>query len=295
MGDPASTPTGSRFALGVLVVLVVLSPWPFGSVHPFTRWLITLVCLLTATGIALVRLRRREGVEIPTAAALVAAVFLLGLVQLIPLPPGLHAFLAPGSAAIWHPAVPAAARVLGGSPRPVSIWPEATRSAVGLGLGVIALATLAMPALRDRRLAVRAACVVVGSGLAVAVYGLAARLLFGDKLFGVLAVPTVAPFGPFVSKNHFAGYVEMAALLALGLAVGLGDEARREPGLLGWVGSRRAPRVVLAYGAAAILSLAVLVSLSRGGAVSLASGLTFFILLRSTEARGDRGAGGCAV
>ena len=39
-------------------------------------------------------------------------------------------------------------------------------------------------------------------------------------------VPTVAPFGPFVSKNHFAGYVVMAALLAAGLAIGLADGAR---------------------------------------------------------------------
>jgi O-antigen ligase len=130
--------------------------------------------------------------------------------------------------------------------------------------------------------------VVVVSGLAVASYGLVARVLFGDKLFGLLAVPTIRPFGPFVSKNHFAGYVEMAALLALGLAIGLRDEARRESGPLAWVESRAAPRVVLAYGAAAVLTVAVLVSLSRGGAVSLVAGVATVVLLRSTRARGAR-------
>jgi O-antigen ligase len=276
----ATIPSGSRAALVVLVALVVLSPWPFGSALPITRWLITLICLVTSLGIALFRLWRREGIEVPLPALLAISIFLLGFAQLIPVPIGLHAFLAPGSATIWHPAVPAAADVLGSGPRPVSIWPEATRRAIGIGVGLIVLAVLAVPALRDRRVALRAGVVVVSSGIAVAVYGLIARLAFGDKLYGVFAVPTVAPFGPFVSKNHFAGYVELAALLALGLAAGLADDARRAPGLLGWAESRQAPRVVLAYGAFGLLSLAVLVSLSRGGAVSLAAGLVAFVLLR---------------
>jgi O-antigen ligase len=77
----------------------------------------------------------------------------------------------------------------------------------------------------------------------------------------------------------------MTALLALGVAAGLGDESRRTPGTFGWIGSRRAPRVVFAYGTVAALSLAVLVSLSRGGAASLAVGIAAFALLRSSRAR----------
>ncbi len=83
-------------------------------------------------------------------------------------------------------------------------------------------------------------------------------------LFGVFE-SLIPPFGPFVSKNHFAGYVEMAALLAVGLATGLASENRVGPGALGWIESPRASRVVLAWAAAAVLVLAVPVSLSRGG------------------------------
>jgi O-antigen ligase len=285
MNEQSPVPSGSRLALGVLVVLVVLSPWPFGSAHPFTRWLISVVCLLTATGIALSRLRRGEGTETPAGAALAAGFFVFGLAQLIPLPAGLHTLLAPGSAALWHPDVPAAARVLGDGPRPVSIWPGATRSAVGLGLGVVALATLSMPALRDRRRARRALSAVVGSGVAVAVYALIARLLFGDKLFGMLSVPTVAPFGPFVSKNHFAGYAAMHALLALGLALELVEHAERRNGPLGWLEGRQARRIVFALGGAAVLCLSVLVSLSRGGALALAAGVIVLATMRSFGTR----------
>jgi O-antigen ligase len=180
--------------------------------------------------------------------------------------------LAPGSAAIWHPAEATAADVLGPGRRPLSIDPGATERSLGFALGLLGLVLVSQPALVDRRLARRLVIVAVVAGLAVALYGITARAFFGPLLFGRFAVPTVSPFGPFVSKNHFAGYVEMAALLAAGLALGLADEARRGPAALSWVGSARAWRVVLAAGAAAVMSLAVLVSLSRGGALSLLAG-----------------------
>ena len=144
----------------------------------------------------------------------------------------------------------------------------------------MALALAAAPALRERRSQLRASIAIVTGAVLVAVYGFVARLAFGDKLFGTWTVPTVAPFGPFVSKNHFAGYVELAALLAVGLAAGLADEARHGEGWLSWIDSRRAKWVVVAWGAAFVLVLAVPVSLSRGGVVSLAAGLAFFAALR---------------
>src|SRR6185503_8801111 len=100
------------------------------------------------------------------------------------------------------------------------------------------------------------------------------------KIYGVWSVPTVAPFGPFVSKNHFAGYVELAALLAVGLATGLAEEARRDRRFLSWIESRRAKWIVVAWGTAFVLVLAVMVSLSRGGVVAVAAGLAAFVLLR---------------
>jgi O-antigen ligase len=123
--------------------------------------------------------------------------------------------------------------------------------------------------------------VVVFGGLIVAVYGIVARAVFGSLLFGRVPVPTVSPFGPFVSKNHFAGYVEMIALLAMGWALGLMDQARRGDGTLSWVGSSRAGRVVGALGVAAALALAIPVSQSRGGVLSLGAGLAALFLLRA--------------
>lgn len=269
-------------ALAVLVLLVALTPWPFGSAHPVSTHVVSLLALFAALGVVL-RGLHAGSIELPSLpAGWVGGLLALAALQLVPLPPGLHALLAPGSAALWHPGEATAAAVLGSHFRPVSIDPDATRRWLSLATGLVALAVLAAPALHHRRPARAAALVIAGSGLAVALYGIVARTFFGNRLYGVIPVPTINPFGPFVSKNHFAGYVEMAALLTLGLAVGLADETRRSRGLLGWIDSSRAGRVVAAYGAAAVMVLAILISLSRGGVVSLAAGGLVFFSLRLT-------------
>jgi O-antigen ligase len=280
-GSGQTVPVGSKATLAVLVALVVLSPWPFGSVHLRTTQAIALVSLATAFGAFLWDGWHRQ-LQLPPRILLwpLLGLWALAVVQLIPLPEALHHWIAPGSAAVWHPDVRAAAVVLGPGPHPISLYPEATRRWLAFVTGVVALALAAAPALRERRHALRASIAIVAGAVLVAAYGFVARLAFGDRLFGVWSVPTVAPFGPFVSKNHFAGYVELAALLAVGLATGLADEAGRGSGWLSWIESRRSKWVVVAWGAAFVLVLAVPVSLSRGGVVSLGAGLVVLGVLR---------------
>ena len=281
-GDDADNPAapGSRIALAVLVALVVVSPWPFGSVDWRPTKAIALISLATALG-AFAWDARRGQLRLPAFVLWpLLGLWLLAALQLAPWPAALHNLIAPGSAAVWHPDLPEAAAVLGPGPHPISLHPEATRRWLSFTTGLLALALAAAPALRERRLLLRAAIAIVAGATGVAVYGLVARLVFADKLYGIWSVPTVAPFGPFVNKNHFAGYVALAALLAVGLAAGLAEEARRGAGWLSWIESRRAKWVVAAWGAAFVLVLAVLVSLSRGGVVSVCAGLIAFFVLR---------------
>ncbi|HSD26084.1 MAG TPA: O-antigen ligase family protein, partial [Vicinamibacteria bacterium] len=261
-------------------MLVVATPWPYGAADPRVVQALSLVTLVAALAAVATGVYRGRGAEAPFPLWPLAGLFGLAIVQLVPLPEAALTLVAPGPSALWHPAVPSAAAVLGPGPHPVSVDPDATRRALALATGVVALGLAAAPALRTRRLALAAAATVCGGALAVAVYGVVARTRFGNLLYGTIPVPTIAPFGPFVSKNHFAGYVEMAALLAGGLALGLADEARRSAVALSWVGSTRAPRVVLAGGAAVAMALAVLISLSRGGALSLAAGAATLVVLR---------------
>jgi O-antigen ligase len=287
---PREPSPSSRLALVVLTGIAVVAPWPFGAVQPKAVLALTTVGLLTAV-VTLALDARGGGAALPAVPLWPLAGFAaVGVAQLVPLPPPLHALLAPGSHAVWHPVEPSAAAVLGGGWAPVSLDPDTTLRAVALVVSLGLLGALAAPALARPRPALGAAATVAAGGFLLSVYAIFARARFGVLLYGRFPVPTVAPFGPFVSKNHFAGYVAMAALLSAGLALGLADSARRSRG--DWTASSRAGAVVLALVAAAAMALAVLASLSRGGGIALVAGAAAFAalaVLRSRRGKKRRG------
>src|SRR5215813_5425804 len=109
-------------------------------------------------------------------------------------------------------------------------------------------------------------------GLALAVFGLIQRFTWNGKFYWMieLRAQPPSPFGPFVNHSNFAGFVEMIAPIPVALIL------------------RRAVRGELAvfYGfAAAMMGLAVVMSLSRGGMISLVAVLMFVV------AFGFRGSG----
>jgi O-antigen ligase len=97
----------------------------------------------------------------------------------------------------------------------------------------------------------------------IAVCALIALVAIGQSYAGKLLWQR-ASFGPFVNRNHFAGFLEMGIGLAGGLLIGRG--ARRE-----WLA---------VYGSALLLMCAGLVlSASRGGVLALVAELVFLIVI----------------
>ncbi len=253
------------------------------------RALVAVILLaLTLSALALVVGATRGPLALPALPLWPLACFLaVALVQLIPLPQALHRLVAPGSYAVWHPAELEVAGVLGAQARPISVDPGTTLAALSLTGGLALLALLSAPALSRPKLAIPAIAVVAAGGFALSAYAILARARFGPLLYGRIAVPTVAPFGPFVSKNHFAGWSVMAALLVAGLAIGLADGARSRR--RDWTADPRAGSVILAVVAALVMALASLASLSRGGALALGAGVSCLLALRLLGGARGRG------
>jgi hypothetical protein len=285
--QPAETGPAATLAAVTLVALATIAPWAMGATTPAALLAVTLVALVAAA-LALAAAAARGGAALPAVPAWPLAAFLsLSALQLLPLPGALHRLIAPGSHAVWHPADPLVAGVLGPGARPLSVDPGTTLAGIGLTLGLALLALVAAPALARRHGALAALFVVAACGFALSAYAIWARGRFGKLLYGTIAVPTIAPFGPFVSKNHFAGWTEMAALLTAGLALGLAADARRRG--RDWTTDARAGAVVLAVLASLAMALATLASLSRGGAMAFTAGAISLAGLRVLGARG-RGA-----
>jgi O-antigen ligase len=105
-------------------------------------------------------------------------------------------------------------------------------------------------------------------GCALALFGLLQYFTWNGKFYWLREplVPPTDPFGPFVNHNHFAGYVEMLAPLPLAMV---------------WMKSARREHRLLYLSAVVLMDVAVFVSLSRGGMISVLASTIFVLLVGS--------------
>jgi O-antigen ligase len=103
-------------------------------------------------------------------------------------------------------------------------------------------------------------------GLALALFALVQHFTWNGSFYWLRQASThvTSPFGPFVNRNHFAGYMEM--LIPLPLAI-----------VITRAGSKDL-RIFHLF-AAAMMAIAAVASLSRGGMISLVAELIFLALM----------------
>lgn len=133
--------------------------------------------------------------------------------QIVPLPGPLLAVLSPGTAALYRSFLDNP----DGSWRTISINPAATLREVfrvlSYGMVFIVIASHYDTESRIKRVF----HTVILMGCFLAVVAVAMKIAGNGKLFWVFTMPEGANFfGPYINKNHFAGYMEMAAPVGLG-------------------------------------------------------------------------------
>lgn len=122
----------------------------------------------------------------------------------------------------------------------------------------------------DRAKKLVVAIVIFGS--IVAFIGILQRLADPEAIYGIRQPAMAIPFGPFVNQHHFAAFMEMTAGLAFGLLFGRGLKRDRKPFLMI---------------AAALMSIGLVFTGSRGGVLSFA-GVIFFTVAASYWLRRDK-------
>lgn len=258
----------------------------FGGVYPWAYTPLAAACALVGTA-ALVRCRPSRA-PIGRVAAGLAAIGLIAALQLVPLPPSVLASVSPGtdqylrtydfaytlaqSGADLELDVP-----LPSPSRPISVAPDRTR--VGLALyAAFALFLLGLTALLSVtgvRPLIRG---VVFLGVALALFGTAQYVLTGGetylvKIYGFwITQYRGAPFGPFINRNHFAGWMLMAIPLALTSALAAASTFRGGGlrSFSAWLSaSSHSAEMQLMAGSGLLMALSVLMSGSRSGLASL--------------------------
>lgn len=164
----------------------------------------------------------------------------------------------------------------------ISIAPGATR--LGL-LMLLAFAIFLAGLLRglSRTAAGRIARGLVLIGCVLAIVGIAQKALLGDvayngmKIYGFWTPENLltSPFGPFVNKNHFGGWMLMVIPLSVGLAMDAFErDARSIAGgfrrWLVWLSSPDGGRVMMYGSAALLMSVSLMLTRSRSAMACLA-------------------------
>ena len=149
----------------------------------------------------------------------------------------------------------------------LSLDVEATRGAVlWLSLLVIAFVVSANLFISRARLKLLRTFAVF-FGLALSLFALLQQVTWNGKFYWLRVVNTqqiTMPFGPFVHHGHYAGYIEL--LLPIPIAFLVLHRMRLEKKLL--------------YGfAGAMMGLSIMVSLARGGMLSLVAQLIFLAVM----------------
>lgn len=274
----------------VLVITLAGGILAFGAVYPWGYWPLAIGSQIVGFGGLFLERRFRAGAS----RALTVSLLMLmaaGSLQLVPLPLEWTYAISPAAAPILSGLSPAVAAQLT-AVHPLSIQPS--QSVLGLAmLGsfcVLAIGTSRLFALTGARHAVSSLTIVGGI---IALVGLVQNATYNGKLYGFwVSQDGGSPFGPFVNRNHFAGCMLLILPLTLGaVAQRIGSSGytggRGMRDRLLWLASAHASKLLLLCGAAAVMSLATVVAMSRSGigALGVTLGLIALFALRTGSPR----------
>jgi O-antigen ligase len=238
-------------------------------VYAWGYWpLMALSSLVGTVGLVFGRSSLRMGVTLSMCLVAVAAT-----IQLIPL--GTHQL------SIWSPhALSIVLRrnlqfaIAGVGEHPLSVEPQRTRLAIAFWVS-FCLLLLGMARSLNRDSARRIAAALTGLGALLGMVGIIQMSTFTGKIYGVWDLTQGgSPFGPFINKNHFAGWMLMAIPVALGyfmalVSRGMTGRKRGFRDSVLWFGSPDASLATLAAFAIILMAMSLVFTLSRSGITAL--------------------------
>jgi O-antigen ligase len=277
----------ARSAVGAITAVLAWSVWSFGAVYDWAQ--IPLAIVVGVFGALYLRLAAFRVAKVPAAAF---GVLLLAIAsQLVPLTRDLVNATTPSTAAMLSLLNVRFAHASHAT-HAISTAPAETVRGLAFVFGA-AVWTMACAVVlsRPRRPAVLAWHLVV-AGTAVGITGLAQEAFFNGKLlwFWEPTFHARNAFGPFVNRNHFAGWMLLALAISVGYLFGQVRAARpqargwRERFL--WLDSGAATPIVLTGAAIVVMACSILWTMSRSGIAGAGVAMTIMIaaaIYRSKE------------
>jgi O-antigen ligase len=236
----------SRFAFLIVCIAIVLSALAYGAVHYWSLAVfflggvsIMVLWLIDSWNLGSFRISRNV-LQLP-----LIGMFLLGVFQLLPLrrPDDAGAHTIPLVSSL-------------------SFDPYSTRFILVL-VAALLMYFAAVLVFTDtpKRLRILVRTIIV-FGFFLAIFGLTQSFTSPDKVYWMREIPQAQAFGPFINRHHFAAYMEMALALPLGLV---------------FSGSIEREKKFIFLFAACLMGVALVMTNSRGGIISLLAEILFLV------------------
>jgi O-antigen ligase len=276
------------------LTLIAWGAVAFGAVYPWAY--VPLLAGCAATGLTGMTMRTGSGGSGRILEASLAALLGAIAIQLIPLPATVLELVSPETGRFLRDYELGYAQ---SAPRhALSIQASATAVALGIAAALALMLVGLTRALSrdDTRQIVRGVTVL---GVILALAGIIQKSLWNGKIYGFwMPMEEGHSFGPFVNRNHFAGWMLMAMPVAVGYL-----SARVVSGMRGvrpgwrnrvlWFSSSEASQTILVAFAVLMMALALTLTTSRSGIAGLIAAATFsgcFVACRRTAATSRRAA-----
>jgi O-antigen ligase len=114
-------------------------------------------------------------------------------------------------------------------------------------------------------------------GFFLAIFGLTQSVTSPTKVYWFRELTQSTAFGPFINRHHFAGYMELTMALPLGLL---------------FTGSLERDKRFIYLFAAGLMGVALMMTNSRGGIISLLAEITFLVVITGFRRAQRHGKGG---
>lgn len=266
----------------------------FGGVYAWAYWPLAGVCLLSGCLASFVaRDTHVKSVDTSFVLVLIALAGVM-LVQLIPLPVHTLSTVSPHTVDLLHKLNPAFAAGL--MPwHTISVWPKDTLVAFAL-YSSLALLLVGLTRLLSVTGSHRLVQALTVFGVILALIGIIQKPLYSGAIYGLWPLEIGRmPFGPFVNRNHFAGWMLMALPLTLALLSGGIHRSMRglRPGWrykVLWFSSPEASQLILIAAAAVIMALSLMLTMSRSGITAFMLSLVVMgaFVVRASDTRSRR-------
>jgi O-antigen ligase len=274
----------SWWAQALLVAAIAWGAFAFGSVYPWAYWSLS-AALVSVAMLSLLAASARPSLHLGPLTFALTLFAAAAACQLVSVPSEWLRILSSRAldvvstfdlAAAAHP-----------DRHPLSIAPQLTATGLVLfaSFSLLVVGSARLVTIRGPRALAHAVAII---GVLLTMTAIIQKPLFTGKIYGFWT-PEMGrnPFGPFVNKNHFAGWMMMALPVTLGLLCGGIARGMRhvKPNFhdrVLWLSSPDASRLFLLAGAAAVMALSLVLTLSRSGiaATLFALALTGVITLR---------------